>query len=180
MATKTRNKPGTKPTWETPAQLLADFDLFIAEQKPHKVTELRNVKQLKKERAHLKRPVPSDYEWKVEEVETISKQGPITITHFAIWKGVDRTTITNGYSEGIFKQVYQRIKTVCEGYSLNQLLNTDARNVAGVIFNLKNNHDYVDKTQTELSCNIDMPLSKEGQAILDKALNGGSEDVTAH
>ncbi len=180
MATKTPKKVGRKATWETPTQLLKDFEHFLADQKPHKVIELRNVKQLKKERAHLQRPVPSDYEWRVEKVETISKQGPITITHFAIWKGVDKTTITTGYSEGPFKQAYQRIKTVCEGYSLDQLFNSESRNVAGVIFNLKNNHDYVDKTQTELSGNIDMPLSKEGQAILDKALNGGDEDVTSH
>ncbi len=180
MATKTRNKPGPKPTWENPTQLLADFDRFIAEQKPHKIKRLRRVKSLKKERAHLKRPTPSDYEWTIEEVEDLSDQGPITLTHFAIWKGIDRTTLATGYSEGIFKQAYQKIKTVCEGYSLEKLFNPDARNVAGVIFNLKNNHDYVDKTQTELSGNIDMPLSKEGQAILDKALNGGSEDVTAH
>lgn len=180
MATKIRNKPGPKPTWETPTQLLKDFDLFITEQEPHKIKRLRRVKKLKKTRANIKRPVPSDYEWTIEDVEDLTEQKPITITHFAIWKGVSLNTITTGYSEGPFKEVYQQIKTVCAGYSLDQLFNPNSRNVAGVIFNLKNNHDYVDKTQTELSGNIDMPLSKEGQAILDKALNGGSEDVTAH
>lgn len=159
--------------------MLADFNKFLEHQKPKVIKELRPVKRLREDRAHLKRPTPSDYEWKVEEVETVSKQGIVTIVQFAAWKGVHRNTVMAQYSEGKFKDVYQHILSVCEAYTEARLYETE-RNATGLIFAMKNSYGWVDKTETELSGNLDLPLSKEGQAILDKALNGGNEDVTAH
>lgn len=183
MATKTANrKGGPKPTWDHPTQLLKDFELFLKNQEPHKIKEFRNIKKLKEERKHLKRPTPSDYEWSIEEVEVISQQGPVTLVQFAIWKGVDKTTISTGYSEGIFKDTYQRIKTICEGYAERRLYDAD-KNVVGVIFALKNGYGWVDRNETELSGNVGVPLSDEAKVYLAKATRAdedkGFEDATS-
>ncbi len=178
MATKDKKQVGPKPTWTNPKDLLNDFENFLKEQRPHKITELKNVRRIRPDREHIKRPQSSDYEWTVEEVETLSQQGRITIVAFAAWKRVHKTTITTGYSEGIFKDVYQTILGICEDYSEDQLYKAE-RNANAIIFAMKNNYNWVDKTETEFSGNLDPHLSPEAQAVLDKALRGGEEDVTS-
>lgn len=169
MAKKATNQRGPKPTWTTPAQLLKDFELFLHEQSPHPAKVWRNVRTLKKGRTHIKNPRSSDYEYKLEKVEELSKQGVVTIVQFAAWKGVHRTTITTGYSEGDYKETYQRILAVCEAFSETYLYNTENRNSAGVIFSMKNAYGYTDKSEMELSGSVNQPLSEEAKAILAKA-----------
>lgn len=172
---KTGKDRGPKPTWTTPAQLLKDFATFLEEQKPHKVKEFRNVKRVREDRKHIKRPTASDYEWTVEEVETLSAPGLVTITQFAAWKGVHRTTITTGYSEGKFKDAYKQILAICEAFSERRLYSAE-RGASAIIFAMKNSYGWVDKTETELSGSIDTPLSPDATAALNKALNGGDND----
>jgi hypothetical protein len=159
---------GAPATWTTPQQLLNDFELFLAEQKPHPVKEWANVKELKEGREDLKHPRESDYEWNMLEVERISKQGLVTVVQFAAWKKIHRTTITTGFSEGAFKEVYSQILSICEAYSERRLYEAE-RNAANLIFAMKNAYGWVDKTETELSGAISQPLSEEAKAYLAKA-----------
>lgn len=159
--------------------MLEDFEAFLEKQKPHVETELRTVRKLRSDRSHLKRPTREDYEYVIEETETLTKQGIVTIVQFAAWKGVDRTTINTNYSAGIFKDAYKHIKATCEAYSERRLYESD-RNSNAIMFAMKNSYNWVDKTETELSGSLDTPLSKEAQAVLNKVLNGGDEDVSGH
>ncbi len=177
MAKKAPKTRGPKPTWATPKALLADFEAFLAEQKPHPVKEFRNVKRIRKDRKHIKRPTSSDYEWTVEEVETLSEQGRVTIVAFARWKHIHRNTLVNNYSEGKFKEAYQEILGACEDYSEDKLYKAE-RGANAIIFAMKNAYGWHDKTETELSGAINTPLSDEAKAILAKATrseNGSSE-----
>lgn len=169
------NKRGPKPTWSTPKEMFKDFDKFVKEQTPHKVKTLRRVKRIKKDREHIKGPRPSDYEWAIEEVEDISEPGIVSIVQFAAWKGVHRTTITTGYSEGDFKETYQRILAICEAYWEKGLYDRENRNSAGTIFAGKNAYGWTDKTELELSGSINQPLSDEARAILDKATRANGD-----
>ena len=149
--------------------MLKDFELFLAEQAPHRIKVLRKVRVLKKGRTHLKAPRPSDFEYRIEEVEELSKQGLVTVSQFAYWKGVHRSTIMTGYSEGEYKEAYQRILATCEAFSENFLYDTQNRNASGAIFAMKNAYGWTDKTELELSGNINQPLSEEAKAYLAKA-----------
>jgi hypothetical protein len=150
----TNNPNGKPPTWETPQQLLADFEAFLEEQKPHQVTEKINVK--------------GKNGWGIEEVTKMTRQGLITITQFAAWKRVHRTTIITNYSEGVFQDTYQAMLSICEAYSERRLYEAD-RSAANIIFAMKNSYGWVDKSDLELSGHVSTPLSEEAKAYLDKA-----------
>lgn len=132
------------------------------------------VRHVKDSRKHIKNPKSGDYEYKIEEVEILSGQGLVTISQFAAWKGVHRTTITTGYSSGDFKEVYDKMLAICEAYSERRLYEAE-RNAANIIFAMKNSYGWVDETKHELSGSLDTKLSPEAQAALDKALNGGDD-----
>jgi hypothetical protein len=165
---------GNKPIWATPQALLKDFVAFLEYQKPHKENELRNVHKIRDDRKHIKNPKSSDYEYVIEEVEMLTRQGLVTITQFAAWKGVHRTSITTGYSEGKFKDVYQKMLAICEAYGERRLYEAE-RNAANIIFAMKNSYGWVDETKHDISGSLDTPLSDEAKAALNKALNGGGD-----
>ena len=148
--------------------MLDDFNQFLEEQKPHRIKQLKQIKRLKESRQHIKFPKSTDYEYVIEEVEALSPQGLVTISQFAAWKGVHRTSLSTAYSEGQFKEAYQKILGICEAYSERRLYEAD-RNSSGLIFAMKNSYQWVDKTETELSGSIDVQLTDEDLAILDKA-----------
>ena len=162
------NGGGPKPIWKTPAALKKDFDKFLESQVPHKIKVLRNIRKLKEGRNHIKNPRSSDYEYTIEEVEELSKQGIVTIVQFAAWKGVHRTTITTGYADGKFKEVYQYMLATCEAFSERRLYEAD-KNSAGIIFAMKNGYGWTDKSELELSGSVNQPLSEEAKAILAKS-----------
>jgi hypothetical protein len=164
------NPNGRKRIWDSPEALWADFELYLQEQAPHIIKVLDGVGTIKPGHENFDPPCEDDYDWSIEEVEDLSVQKPLTITSFAVWKGVHRTTITTGYSEDEFKQAYARILGQCEAYAETQLFNSK-RNVSGIIFILKNCYGWSDKPKPDRSGDIDVPLSPEGKAILDKALS---------
>jgi hypothetical protein len=152
----TINNPlGSKPTWGSSAALLADFERFLIVCKPHIVTEYVNVKR--------------NNTWQIEEVTRSSKQRPISIRQFAAWKGVHRTTITTGYSQGEYKDVYLRILGACESYAEERLYEAK-RPVANIIFVLKNCYGWTDRRKAELVDNVSQPLTPKAKALLDKAM----------
>lgn len=155
--------------------MLKDFNQFLDEQKPHIVKEFRETRKVKDSRKHIKYPKSGDYEYVIEEVEVLSKQGLVTISQFAAWKGMHRTTINTNYSAGKFKDAYEHILAVCEAYSERRLYEAE-RNAAGLIFAMKNSYDWKDKTETEISGSLDVQLTDEDLAILDKATRAGKNE----
>ncbi len=147
------------PIWDSPEKLLKDFETFVAEQEPKRVTVLKNVK--------------TKDDWSVQEVETVKEQGLVTISQFAAWKKIHRTTLNTGYSTGDYKPVYDLMLSICEAYSERRLYGAE-RNAANIIFAMKNSYGWVDKTETELSGGLNTPLSDEAKAYLAKATR--SED----
>ena len=145
------------PIWTSPQQMLDDFWRFVEEQKPKRETVLKNVAKGKGK-------------YSIEEVEIVSKQGHITIIQFAAWKRISKQTIYNEYSKGDYLEPYAVIKAACEAYMEGRLLDTNG-NPIGAIFALKNNHEWVDKNETELSGGLTNrnELTPEAAAILAKA-----------
>jgi hypothetical protein len=115
------NPKGKALTWNNPSELLADFEAFLHEQQPHVLPETNQ----------------------------LSVQGIISVRQFAGWKGVHRTTITTGYSQGVFKAVYLTILGACESYA-EQRLYEAKRPAANIIFVLKNCYGWTDRVSAGL------------------------------
>jgi len=77
---------------------------------------------------------------------------PYTITGLAVFLSVDRDTLMNYQAKSEFFGTIKRAKQRCEAYAEEQLF--IGRNVAGAIFNLKNNYGWKDKMETEHSGNL--------------------------
>lgn len=164
------NNPKGRPRiWDSPEALLADFERFLAEQAPHEIKVLDNVARVKPGHELNDSLTDDDYEWVIEEVPRISKQGVLSIRHFAVWKGVHSTTITTGYAAGRFQEAYDRILGACEAYAESFLYDTKS-NAKGTIFVLKNCYGWTDKPTRGHNSDIDVELSPEAQAELDSAL----------
>ncbi|MGH7239753.1 MAG: hypothetical protein ACREHG_06760 [Candidatus Saccharimonadales bacterium] len=163
------NPNGRKRIWASPEALMKDFRLYEREQEPHIIKVLDRVAHVKPGHELNDPPCDDDYYWTIEEVPSISKQGVLSIKHFAAWKGVHSTTITTGYSEGEFNEVYGIILTVCEAYA-ERLLYDAKRNPKAIIFVLKHCYGWSDNPKPDRSYDVDVPLTPEAQAILDKAL----------
>lgn len=73
---------------------------------------------------------------------------PYTICGLALALDVDRDTILNYQKERDFFGTIKKAKLKCEKYA-EECLYT-GKNVAGVIFNLKNNYGWKDKIENEI------------------------------
>jgi hypothetical protein len=135
------NPNGKKPIWRKPDELLADFEAFLSAQHPHFLPEN----------------------------DQLSKQGVISVRQFASWKGVHRTTITTGYSQGTFKAAYLTILGTCESYAEERLYEAK-RPAANIIFVLKNCYGWTDRRKAKLADTVSQPLSPQAQAYLDEAM----------
>ena len=77
---------------------------------------------------------------------------PYTITGLAVFLGIESDTLLNYQAKDEFFGTIKRAKQRCEAYAEAQLF--IGRNVAGAIFNLKNNYGWKDKIETEHSGNL--------------------------
>jgi hypothetical protein len=75
------------------------------------------------------------------------KQNPITMSGLANFLGVDRKTIVNYTRDDDFFPTIKRARARVEEYVENYLFT--GKNIAGAIFNLKNNFDWSDKHTLE-------------------------------
>ncbi len=106
------------PIWDSPEKLLKDFETFVAEQEPKRVTVLKNVK--------------TKDDWSVQEVETVKEQGLVTISQFAAWKKIHRTTLildiqlatTNLFTTSCFLFVKHIQSVVCMVQSATPLISS--------------------------------------------------------
>jgi hypothetical protein len=72
---------------------------------------------------------------------------PFTLSGLAYWIGIDRRTLLNYKYDDEFCPTLKRYKDLCENYAEEQLFL--GKNVAGVIFAMKNNYEWQDKQVSE-------------------------------
>ena len=80
---------------------------------------------------------------------------PWTITGLCIHLKIHSETLTEYGKIQQFSETIKQAKMLIENYSAKELFRKE--NVTGIIFNLKNNFNWKDKTETELSGAVDMP-----------------------
>lgn len=94
---------------------------------------------------------------------------PYTITGLALALDTNRQTLINYEDKDEYFDTIKKAKSKCEQYVEEYLFN--GKNVAGAIFNLKNNYnDWRDKTEVEHSGEINRNASEEElDAIIARA-----------
>lgn len=81
--------------------------------------------------------------------ECDAKEKPYTICGLAYALDIDRRTLLNYEKTSNFFPTIKKAKLRCEMYAEEQLYM--GKNAAGVIFNLKNNYNWKDKIENDLS-----------------------------
>ena len=99
--------------------------------------------------------------------ECEKKGTPLTITGLALALGTNRQTLINYEKNlgGDFDTIIKRAKLMCENFAEQYLYN--GKNVAGAIFNLKNNYGWIEKKEIEHSGGFIVDLIKKA--------NGGDQ-----
>jgi DNA-binding XRE family transcriptional regulator len=92
-----------------------------------------------------------DLETKVEEYFKYceEKDKPLTISGLALAIGCDRRTIVNYSNKEEYFPTIKKARQMCERFAEEYLFS--GKNIAGAIFNLKNNYDWKDRTETDLT-----------------------------
>lgn len=83
---------------------------------------------------------------------------PLTKTGLAIAIGVGRSTLARYRDREEFREIMLRASAICERYAEESLFTN--KNVAGVIFNLKNNYGWEDKHETKYTGGLGMLLQE--------------------
>ena len=83
--------------------------------------------------------------------ECKNNNDPICITGLCLVLECDRLTLINYSKDEEFFNTIKKAKQVCENYAEKHLYN--GKNVAGSIFNLKNNYAWKDKTEIDHGIN---------------------------
>lgn len=98
------------------------------------------------ESCYGKRCNPETGEWEKVIVK------PITFTGLAIACNMSRQDLLNYKKDDKFFDTINNARRICEEFAEQQLF--IGKNAAGVIFNLKNNYNWKDKTEQEHSGNM--------------------------
>lgn len=78
---------------------------------------------------------------------------PFTITGLGLHLGLCRQALLNYEGRQEFMDTIKRAKQKIENYAEEQLFQNCNKNAQGVMFNLKNNYGWKDKTEQELTVN---------------------------
>lgn len=94
-------------------------------------------------------------------IDTIYVEHPsiISMSHYI---GITRETLNQYKNNPLFSDAIKRAKERIEIYLESELYRSQGQ-VTGIIFNLKNNFDWKDKNETELSGEIKMPAITIGK-----------------
>lgn len=74
---------------------------------------------------------------------------PLTMSGLAVALGIDRTTLINYGKKDEYFDTVKKFRNIVEAYAEERLFGKSQ--VAGTIFALKNNHGWVDKTESEVT-----------------------------
>jgi hypothetical protein len=108
--------------------------------------------------------LPHVFEEKVAEY-FIPENEPWLITDLCIHLGIHRETLLEYGKVPQFADTVKAAKQVIENYSAKQLFHK--QNVTGVIFNLKNNFNWVDKQEIN-SNNTNTNINTDDNQLLEK------------
>ena len=144
---------------------------------PIKTMKLKNSQTAK---VKQKNPVGRPLVHTVEEVEAKikayfdnqdSSERPYTVTGLARALGMDRDQLINYGSKEQFANAIKEAKMKVHEYAEERLFGNSA---TGVIFNLKNNWGWKDKTEREVSGSLGVNVIDKDQAkrIAQEVLNG--------
>lgn len=137
-------KCGRPLKWQSVEELQAQIDAFFAHCDPHWTTE-----EFLREILDDKGKGTGQFEVAVRPIKT--QQRPYTITGLAIFLETSRETLLDyekEYEFDEFSDAIKKAKAKCHNYAENYLY--EGKNQAGVIFNLKNNYGWKDKTESEV------------------------------
>src|SRR5690606_33171622 len=79
---------------------------------------------------------------------------PFTISGLAVFLETDRKTLLNYEEREEFFHTIKSAKARIEYFTEKQLYNSSAKNMTGIIFNLKNNYGWQDKQEVEQTGSI--------------------------
>lgn len=132
----------------------------IVKKKPGKPLKFKSVKELQK---------------KIDAffAKCDKEREPYTITGLALALDTSRRTLLDYETKERYSQyshAIKRAKNKCEGYLEKGMLNGKIPTIAA-IFNAKNNYGWKDKTETEITANINIT------SILDALESGGMDDI---
>lgn len=127
----------------------------------------------------LKFKTVEDLENKIEEyLEWVKENGkPLTIERLACFLESDRDTILNYEKRDEFFPTVNRIKQFILADKTERLNSPDG-NKAGVIFDLKNNHGFKDKTETEHSTPEGKAFQIENRSLSDNEMDSRIAELT--
>lgn len=90
---------------------------------------------------------------------------PYTVSGLASYLKIDRRTLINYSEKEEFFPTIKNAKVKIEAYAAEQLFRTNGQ-VAGIIFNLKNNYDWTDKQEHEHTIKDYSKMSKKLRDLL--------------
>ncbi|MNJ56409.1 hypothetical protein D3C77_519520 [compost metagenome] len=67
----------------------------------------------------------------------------------------NRQTLVNYENNAEFFDTIKKAKARIENYTEEQLYNSNAKNMTGIIFNLKNNYGWQDKQEVDMTANME-------------------------
>lgn len=166
-------------------EIQEEFDKGVESEKKYIIKKIEEI-EIKKEKHTVGRPLKfrtvEELEEKIEEykqwVEDNDK--PLTIERLACFLESDRDTILNyGKLEGR-EQFFGTIKKI-KSYILadkTERLNSSDGNKAGVIFDLKNNHGFKDRSETEHSTPDGKPFQIQRKNLSEKEIEDRILELT--
>lgn len=134
-----REGPGRPPLYETPEELEVLIEEYFSS------CEEEMWRKEEDEEGNITWKPVLDRQGNIKKMVT----RPMTLSGLAVALGVDRKTILNYSKKDAFFHTIKRARAKIENYAEEQLFDKTSKNVAGIIFNLKNNHDWQEKTEVK-------------------------------
>lgn len=135
------NKDGRPLLFETPEALEAKINEYFE-------SCFEEVWYEEKQEDKSKKWVPQlERDGSIAKVQT----EPFTISGLSYYLGVDRKTLINYEKRDEYFHTIKKAKARIEAYTEKQLFNTQGKNMVGIIFNLKNNYGWQDKTEMDMN-----------------------------
>lgn len=140
MSQEGKNKGGRPLKFKTVKELQTKIDAYFEYCDPHESEELQVVPIYKD-----KKRVGEE----IKKVKTVSQQRPYTITGLAYWLDTSRETLLNYEENSKYFDTIKKAKERIHNFTEEKLYG--GAHPTGVIFNLKNNWGWKDKTEVEES-----------------------------